>query len=91
MATLKDSMVAAGLKAGLAGGRKFGSDEHKLAIRHILESEMDVADKASISAAIEAVASIGNLSQLCQRLEKADIIDRAKKVGNDEVLKLLLG
>ncbi len=75
----KDELKKAAIRAGLQGGRKFGSREHKVLMQHIA-SEMlaNAKDRAFLSMAVDAIVELANQSALQQSLARpgVNLIDR---------------
>ena len=76
----KDELKKAAIRAGLQGGRKFGSAEHRKLMAFIANEMAEQAkDKAFLSLAADAIVELANQSALQQALDSAGLIDRLNR------------
>ena len=76
----KDELKKAAIRHALAGGRKFGSAEHKALMTYLAGVMVENAkDKAACNQVAEAIVELANQSALQQRLAGVKMIDRANR------------
>lgn len=75
-------MQKSAIKAGLDGGRKYGIDQHRVAIGNLIDGYE--AGDCSGESLRDALCAMANLSQLQQKLESAELIDRQSRSATKE-------
>jgi hypothetical protein len=73
-----DQAMLAAVKAALNGARKYGTAQHKIAIKN-LAMKITAAPEEEIDVYVDAIVKISNISALQQKLAKAGVIDRESR------------
>lgn len=66
------------VKLAMAGGRTYGTAQHRIAIRN-LAVRITAASEADVDAYVDAIVKLSNISAVQQKMAKAGIIDRETK------------
>ncbi len=78
----KDELKKAAIRHALAGGRKFGSAEHKVLMQFLAEAMVDSIKSngaKDVDMIVDAIVELANQSALQQRLDAAGLIDRVDR------------
>lgn len=71
--------VAIAVKAALHGGRKYGTAQHKVAVKTLANMLVSSESEEDTDNIVAAIVGISNMSATQLKLDKARLIDREQK------------